>query len=155
MSKKENMMRELNTNEIKAVSGARRWSMEGMGGNRQGYTYGSFKFGNFGNQGVNIVVHADVACGNGRTHWGDRGTMVGVYEKMVSCISKSILLLTLLVMLGCSTTHTKLDNMDTKNYPTYNPNCSRFVQHIPMPQKLNSVENHERSSIATECKSSH
>lgn len=81
MSKKENMMRELNTNEIKAVSGARRWSMEGMGGNQQGYTYGSFKFGNFGNQGVNIGVHAGVAHGNGRTHWGDRGAMVGFTKK--------------------------------------------------------------------------
>lgn len=58
-----------------------------------------------------------------------------------------------LIMFGCSTTHSVLYDTDVNRYPTYNPACTRFVQHVSLPQKFNSVESYEKSNIAKECKS--
>lgn len=70
-------MRELNANEIKAVSGARRWSIGGAGGSNQGNHRGTFEFNNFGKPGINVGGFVEVGYGGGKFHWGDRGVMVG------------------------------------------------------------------------------
>lgn len=76
-------MRELSVNEIEIVGGANRWSVNGMGASNPGqYSYGRFNIGyNIGKPGVNVSADVNVAHFGGKTHWGDRGIMVGFTKK--------------------------------------------------------------------------
>lgn len=55
-----------------------------------------------------------------------------------------------LAIVGCSTNPVQKNNVD--RYELYNPNCARFAQHIPIPDRLNSADYQERMDISNLCK---
>lgn len=80
---KEYIMRELLLDEVRSISGGSRWSVNGMGAiNPNRLSYGGFNIGyNINNQGISASANINVARIDGKTHWGDRGIMVGVTKK--------------------------------------------------------------------------
>ena len=57
-----------------------------------------------------------------------------------------------LAIVGCSTNPVQKNNVDRNEL--YNPNCARFAQHIPIPDRLNSADYQERMDISNLCKNS-
>ncbi len=55
-----------------------------------------------------------------------------------------------LTMMGCATK--PVQSNQTEQYEIYNPNCTRFSQHIPIHNRLNSVEQQEKLDLAKSCK---